>query len=152
MYVIVIKDEFVDVAGEVFDVGSEAGIWAQVKSAQRENVLAALVDQASGRGSSWDSAIEQRVKSDIEKIQILALVTKIAVWSKAAFAVVLRPDDHVHAAVENDVDLLADSEALDGRVTHDRNQQPALTSRVFDRVAKVRHVKERHSEELENHV
>ena len=99
-----------------------------------------------------DAAVEQGIPADDEVVEVAAFVAEVAVGRPAALAVELCADDHVHAAVDGPVELLADDEALDGRVAEDGNQQSALAAGLVDRMAQVGQIEDGHAEELEKGV
>ena len=85
-------------------------------------------------------------------VQAGALVAEVAVGRPAALGVVLRAQDHVHAAADDPVDLFAHDEALDGGVADDRDENAALTAGVGDRMAQVGQIEERDAEKLKDGV
>ena len=85
-------------------------------------------------------------------IESAALVPEVPIGRPAALAEQFRTDHHVHAAVDNPVVLLADDEALDGRVADNRNQKSALAPGLVHRMTEVGQVEDRHAKQLEEGV
>jgi hypothetical protein len=130
--VVIVEDQPVDVAGQIFDICGDAGLGRKVFAAEGNNVHATLVDEfrtdrsgqvagglcGCGRDGGADllfhATVEQGIPADDEVVEARALVAEVAVGRPAALAVVFGADDHVHAAVDDPVNLLAHDEALDG--------------------------------------
>ena len=173
--VVVVEDQAVEVAGEIFDDSGDARVRGQVFAAEGDHIDAALVDeffadragpqigsarrwQSGGAGANggaqllFHAAIEQGIPAHDQVVDAGTLVAEVAVGRPAALGVVLGADDHVHAAVDDPVDLLADDESLDGRVAENGDQQSALAARLVHGMAEVGQIKDGHAEKLEEGV
>jgi len=95
-----------------------------------------------------DTAVEQGIPADDEVVEAGAFVAEVAIGGPAALGVKLRADDHVHASVDDVINLLADDEALDGGVAEDGNEESGLTAGGIGRMAEVGEVEDGDAEEL----
>src|SRR6185437_7611939 len=118
----VVEHQLVNIAGKIFCADSSAGVRSKVVAADGHDVGSALIHK-SWRGGNSYAAINQCIPPDIEVIKPRSFVTEIAVWSPAALAVILRADHHIHAAIEDDVYLVAHRQPTDRGVADHWNQK-----------------------------
>ena len=164
--VVVVENQAVDVTGQEFDVAGDAGLGRQILASEGDHIDAALVDEfgadrtgdqiggahvpgkAGGAGGDGDAhllfhaSVEEGIPADDQVVEAWAFVAEVSIGSPAALGVVLRADNHVHAAVDDPVDLFADNETLDGGVAEDGDQDAALAAGIVDRMAEPGEVKE----------
>ncbi len=107
------------------------------------DVGAALVDQnglsclRSRSLQLFEAAIESAFQRDGHVVQSGPLVAEVAIRRPAALAVVLRADDHIHAAIEYDVNLFAERESADRGIADHWDQKPAFAAGLLHRMAQV---------------
>ena len=163
---VVVEDQPVNVAGEILrSCRPGVGIGRKVLASLGDHIHAALVNElvADRAGEQicrragqqppapgppallLDAAVEQRIPAHDQVVESRTSVAEVAIGRPAALAEELGADHHVHAAVDDPVNLLANDKALDRRVAEDGNQQPALAAVLVHRMAQVGQIKDGHA-------
>lgn len=164
---VIVEDEAVQVAGQVFDRAGGMGVGREILASFGDYIDSALVNQliADGAGQGGrrlcrgvgdgaaklllHATVDQCIPADDQVIESAAAVTKVAIRRPAALAEEFNSENHIHAAIDGPVVLLAEDEALDRRVADDRNEQAAFAAILVNCVAQIRKVKQGNAKKLE---
>ena len=96
-----------------------------------------------------DAAVKQGIPAHDQVVEVAAPVAEVAIGRPAALAEEFDAGHHVHAAVDDPVELLADDEALDGGVAEDGNEESAFAAVLVHGMAKVGEIEDGYAEKLE---
>ena len=150
-----IEGQAIDVAGQVFDGAGNASLRVEILAPVGDDICAALVFQSRcGRAEErfLDASIQQRIPADGERIEARSAVAEIPARSESALAPVLCPDGHIHAAIDDPVEGLAEHQSFNAGVLAFGKEKSRLPSCFVQISLNEGQIEERNTPELEEAV